>query len=96
MKKVRMIDAEAWIEELNQVINDPNEIAPAKQMAVGLIAMISERPTACDLDKIVDQIEYKAFDYYSQSEFAVDLGDVRAIISRRGLEEEKVGAIDGK
>lgn len=54
---MRLIDADTWIEELNQIISDEENPKGAKEWAVGMIAAIAIRSTAYDVDKVMEQLE---------------------------------------
>lgn len=94
---MRLIDADAWVEALNSVVNDPNEIMPARTMAVGLIAMISERPTVCDLDKICEEIDTMSgiqFDGNHESyelNWCIETTRAKEIVKKRGMNDDEKG-----
>lgn len=53
---MRLIDADAWINKLNKIVQDEDAPGDIKDYAMHMISKINAEPTAYNVDKAVEQL----------------------------------------
>lgn len=94
---MRLIDANEQVGEgylqdwyINSVLDDEPVWTEAhiEELCQDFVVIPKEMAkTAYDVEKVLEEIDRKAFDYYTPSGYAIDQGDVNAIVKRGGRNE---------
>lgn len=91
---MRLIDAHAYAERIIAIMTcwrcSPCLTQNEAEQAIGYLQValreIIEMPTAYDIEKVIEDIDKKSFDYYTQSGAAIDVGEIEEIIRRGGMD----------
>lgn len=64
--------------DYGEILIDPSEF----------VSIIDAPPTSYDIEKVIEKIGMKSFDYYTGSGAAIDVGEAEEIIRRGGIKNK--------